>query len=147
MENKKRLIDALGLVIKLAKNVGVMVRNGKPQEEIYRKVLECIAEAPTEDAVLRGVHDQVRWERDVAIGQIASYRISLGEKAEVAKVVHGRWLDGSAIHNGKKVYDSIDCSVCEEIFKIESESREYWKERFKVCPFCGAVMDGGNEDA
>lgn len=62
--------------------------------------------------------------------------------ADYVEVVHGRWLDGSAIHNGKKVYDSIDCSVCEEIFKIESHDREYWKARFKVCPFCGAVMDG-----
>jgi hypothetical protein len=61
-------------------------------------------------------------------------------------VEHGRWLDGSAIHNGKKVYDSIDCSVCEEIFKIESHDREYWKARFKVCPFCGAVMDGERKD-
>jgi hypothetical protein len=61
---------------------------------------------------------------------------------EAIPVVHGEWLDGSAIHNGKKVYDSIDCSVCEEIFKIESHDREYWKARFKVCPFCGAVMDG-----
>ncbi len=51
MANEKRLIDALGLVIKLAKIVGIMVRNGKPQAEIYRKVLECIADAPTVDAV------------------------------------------------------------------------------------------------
>ena len=67
---------------------------------------------------------------------------------DAVEVVHGQWLDGHAVdHTGKKVYDSIDCSVCEEIFKIESHDREYWKGRFKVCPFCGAVMDGGNEDA
>ena len=53
-----------------------------------------------------------------------------------------KWLDGSAYQNGKKVYDSIDCSHCEEYFKIESHDREYWKKRFKVCPFCGAKMDG-----
>jgi Zn finger protein HypA/HybF involved in hydrogenase expression len=61
-------------------------------------------------------------------------------------VVHAEWIDGCAIHNGKEVYKSIDCSHCEEVFKIESHDREYWKARFKVCPFCGAKMDGGNDD-
>ena len=55
----------------------------------------------------------------------------------------GEWLDGAGVdHNGNTVYISIDCSVCEEVFKIETHDREYWKARFKVCPFCGAKMDG-----
>lgn len=66
---------------------------------------------------------------------------------DAVEVVHGEWLDGYAVdHNGKKVYDSIDCSVCAGIFKIENHSREYWKEKFMFCPFCGSLMDGGNED-
>ena len=64
MGNKKRLIDALSLVIKLAKVVGLMVRNGKPQAEIYKKVLECIADAPTVDAV-EVVHG--RWKEGYVI--------------------------------------------------------------------------------
>lgn len=60
---------------------------------------------------------------------------------DAAEVVHAEWLDGAAI-NGKEIYKSIDCSNCEEVFKIESETREYWKARFNVCPFCGARMDG-----
>ena len=60
---------------------------------------------------------------------------------DAVPVVHGEWLDGYATQNGKVVYKSIDCSVCEEYFKIESYDREYWKARFKVCPFCGAKMD------
>lgn len=68
-------------------------------------------------------------------------------KVDAVEVVHGQWLDGYAVdHNGKEVYKSIDCSVCNDIFKVETEDREYWKNRFKVCPFCGAIMDGGNED-
>ena len=51
MKNENRLIDAYDLVIKLSKVVGLMVRNGKHQTEIYKKVLECIADAPTMDAV------------------------------------------------------------------------------------------------
>ena len=65
---------------------------------------------------------------------------------DAVEVVHGEWIDGGAIHNGKEVYKSIDCSHCEEVFKIESHDREYWKARFKVCPFCGAVMDGGKDN-
>lgn len=62
---------------------------------------------------------------------------------DAVEVVHAHWEDGCAIHNGKEVYKSIDCSHCNEIFK--TDDREYWKARFKVCPFCGAIMDGGNE--
>ena len=65
---------------------------------------------------------------------------------DAVEVVHAEWLDGCAIRNGKEVYKSIDCSHCEEVFKIESETREYWKNRFKVCPFCGATMDGERKD-
>lgn len=61
---------------------------------------------------------------------------------DAVPVIHAHWEDGCAIHNGKEVYKSIDCSHCNDIFKIESHDREYWKKRFKVCPFCGAVMDG-----
>lgn len=64
-------------------------------------------------------------------------------KKDAESVVHGEWLDGCAIHKDKEVYKSIDCSVCEEVFKIESHDREYWKKRFERCFCCGAVMDGG----
>lgn len=68
---------------------------------------------------------------------------------DAVPVVHGEWLDGWAVdqRTGDKVYDSIDCSVCEEVFKIESHDREYWKGRFKRCFCCGAVMDGVHEDS
>ena len=59
----------------------------------------------------------------------------------LAEVIHAHWEDGYAMHNGKEVYKSIDCSVCNEVFKIESHDREYWKNRFKNCPFCGAMME------
>ena len=39
------------------------------------------------DAVSRGYHEQVRWERDIAIEQLESYGISLGEKAYVVKLL------------------------------------------------------------
>ena len=67
---------------------------------------------------------------------------------DAVEVVHAHWEDGCAVDcYGNIAYKSIECSHCEEIFKIESRTREYWKARFKVCPFCSAKMDGGNEDA
>ena len=67
---------------------------------------------------------------------------------DAVEVVHAHWEDGYAVDcYGNIAYKSIDCTNCKEIFKVESRTREYWKERFKVCPFCGAKMDGdGNED-
>ena len=71
---------------------------------------------------------------------IKSLPLSDAPTVDAVEVVHAHWEDGCAIHNGKEVYKSIDCSYCNEIFK--TEDREYWKKRFKVCPFCGAIMDG-----
>jgi hypothetical protein len=65
------------------------------------------------------------------------------EERDAVEVVHGHWEDGWGEDcYGNIAYKSIDCSECHEIFKIESHDREYWKNRFKVCPFCGAIMDG-----
>lgn len=85
----------------------------------------------------------------VHIGEPGKARKLIAEAPtmDVVEVVHGEWFDGYAVdRDGKKVYDSIDCSVCEEIFKIESHDREYWKDSFRVCPFCGAIMDGARND-
>jgi hypothetical protein len=64
------------------------------------------------------------------------------------EVVHGEWIDSTNVdHMGRIIEHGIDCSVCDSVFKDDSrEVVKHWKERFKVCPFCGAKMDGGNED-
>lgn len=49
---------------------------------------DAIDNAPTVDAVSRGVHDQVRWERDVAMEQLEEHGIPFGGIApDVVKVV------------------------------------------------------------
>ena len=60
------------------------------------------------------------------------------------EVVHGYWIDSySADHMGRITEHSIDCSVCDSVFKDDNrEVVQHWKEQFKVCPFCGAKMDG-----
>lgn len=100
----------------------------------YRRVDEkcavggCILEIrdlPAEDVVLRGVLEQVMWERDIAIGQLESYGVSLGEKADVTKVVHGKWLQDEPA--------TVYCSEC---------SYRVWAyNNTPYCPHCGAKMD------
>lgn len=84
------------------------------------------------DVVSRGVLDQVCWERDAAIGQLESYGISLGEKADVTKVVHGHWIKAEC---SEKNGDS-NCSEC-----------DHWDwSDCKYCSNCGAKMDGDIND-
>lgn len=48
-----------------------------------RRALRCVeeAQAVAESVVSLGVYEQVRWERDIAIGQLAEdYGVSLGQK-------------------------------------------------------------------
>ena len=94
---------------------------------------------PTVDAVSRGVHDQVRWERDMAIEQLESYGVSLGEKADVVKVVHGHWFLLDECANA-----GVYCSVCHK--KVYKEDYAWCNRKNKLrsnyCPNCGAKMDG-----
>ena len=93
---------------------------------------EMIERQPTVDAVSRGVFEQVKWERDVAIEQLESYGVSLGEKADVVKVVHGRW------EQSKSMVLSYKCSKCKGWVTKHSVN----EPNFNYCPNCGAKMDG-----
>ena len=77
-----RLIDADALKQRA-------IRVSTVKEHCYMKAVGTheIDKAPTIDAVSRGVLDQVRWERDIALEQLADYGLSLGERADVVKVV------------------------------------------------------------
>ena len=59
--------------------------------------------------------------------------------ADVAPVVHGRWIEPSRLYYGAKQYE---CSLC--------YSDTFWKkhsitEKYPHCPNCGAKMDGGDK--
>lgn len=61
--------------------------------------------------------------------------------ADVAPVVHARWIDAPWLYYGAKQYV---CSRC--------RNDKYWRKRdlhFKEphCPNCGAKMDGGVDNA
>ena len=92
--------------------------------------------------------DDVEWYGGVHIAECfpaddAKEMVDKMPTVDAVPVVHGHWEDGWGEDcYGSIAYKSIDCSECHEIFKIESHDREYWKNRFEVCPFCGAKMDG-----
>lgn len=90
-----------------------------------------IREMDSVDAVSRGVLDQIRWERDIAIGQLESYGVSLGEKADVMKVVHGKWEEVGVA--------DYKCSRCG--FRFTSADPI---TMFQYCR-CGAKMDGDGD--
>lgn len=89
-----------------------------------------IEDAPALEVVPKGLYDQIKWERDVAIDQLTSYGVSLGEKAELERVKHGKWLP--QVLFGQRAWD---CSECKTL------GSPWWKR----CPVCEAKMDGKGE--
>lgn len=61
--------------------------------------------------------------------------ISKLSAADVASVVHGRWVPTKAPF----MNECEDCSVC--------GYRTVWGHRYNYFPNCGAKMDGGDSDA
>ena len=98
--------------------------------------IEAIKKYACEDCESHnGIRCRACWADDL-IGWIED-----APKVDAVEVVHAHWEDGYSVDfKGGIVYTSIDCSNCNDIFK--TDDREYWKKRFKVCPFCGAKMDG-----
>ena len=60
--------------------------------------------------------------------------------ADVAPVRHGEWFLLDDCANA-----GLYCSVCNR--RVHREEFAYKKLRSKYCPHCGALMDGGIDDA
>ena len=118
MANEKRLIDAYALI-----------------EDIEKRYCEpCKAEGKD----YHEVACRACWVDDMIL------EIDPAPTVDAVEVVHGYWIDSyNADHMGRIIEHGIDCSVCDSVFKDDSrEVVKHWKEQFKVCPFCGAKMDG-----
>lgn len=87
---------------------------------------------PAADVRPVGLLEQVEWERDTALAQLAEIGKGLGEKMDdVRPVVRGRWISHDFVDMGKGRYTgSVECSVCHRFLPM--------KENF--CPNCGANM-------
>ena len=58
--------------------------------------------------------------------------------ADVAPVVHGRWIPHDRVFGD----DFLVCSKCQFVSEDRSTRRYY-----HYCPHCGAIMDGGADHA
>ena len=76
--------------------------------------------------------------RHTGLADCIASEIAIIPAADVAPVVHGRWVSVA----GKR--DRI-CSRClrDEPYKNADDDAEV----FEFCPHCGAKMDGGDSDA
>lgn len=60
--------------------------------------------------------------------------------ADVAPVVHGRWVEYPALHYFK-------CSKCKYTVPYRKAVLFNGKRSYNYCPHCGAKMDGGADNA
>lgn len=106
-------------------------------EHLTPLLRSLIEKQPTADVVLREVMEQIKWERDIAIEQLASYGVCLGEKKELAEVKHGEWIYRDS-DIGWKCYE---CSICNTIHTFYDED-----PLSNCCSQCGAKMDGRRDE-
>lgn len=106
-------------------------------EELLNDFYVIPKDTPASDVVSMGVHQQVRWERDIAIEQLESYGVGFAEEADVVKVKHGKWL---VIENPNSL--NVICSNCRENYYVFKKG-QYRIEQSNYCPNCGAKMEGG----
>lgn len=86
-------------------------------------------------ALLNDAPEQVSYSREDAADCIRYM-----PAADVAPVVHGRWIGATLCGN-----DNCKCSECGSWHNIHVNLRG--KIMQKYCPNCGARMDGGKNDA
>lgn len=84
--------------------------------------------APAADVVSKDLYEQIKWERDVALAQLEEYGVSLGEKADVVEVRHGRVM----VHDG---HEDEYFEYCSECGTMDIHSGDNY------CPNCGCKMD------
>lgn len=60
--------------------------------------------------------------------------------ADVAPVVHGRWISWEKAGNCVPSPDRHECSVCHDAAQVLVNGFELLSD---YCPHCGAMMDGG----
>lgn len=108
MATERRLIDADAL-----KNHVNAVSTHWLNDWSTLGVLAAVDKQPTVDAVSRGVYDQVRWERDTAIGQLEEHGIPFGGIApDVVKVVRCKDCKHSTYTEGNVVALCDRCNIC-----------------------------------
>lgn len=95
-----------------------------------------MAEYIKRNAIKARLEDLVDWCQDLRKPGLEQALAMLNEEptANVAPVMHGRWIDGD---------DYMFCSKC----GMQWNYCDNETQGFRYCPSCGAVMDGGDNDA
>lgn len=102
-----------------------------------------MAEYIERDAVI-ALFDSTKWQGTFAIMAVEDL-----PAADVAPVVHGRWV----LHDGP-LYKFYVCSECGKIAAYATDNRlemmppeMFGREIYQYCPYCGAKMDKAVADA
>ena len=84
------------------------------------------------DVVERSVYDQVAWERDTALSQLAEIGKGLGERMDdVVERNTGRWIYDMEAYPLGNPYGHYECDQCGESVPHETN----------FCPNCGKRME------
>ena len=90
---------------------------------------------PKKGTVPVGAYEQTRWERDIAISQLAEIGKSLGEKMDDIVPNRGKWVMKPDPYG---FFDEIPvCSEC--------GCTTRYREKTMFCPHCGAKMERSEE--
>ncbi len=89
-----------------------------------------IADQPTADVVAKDVYDQVAWERDIAVGQLAELGLSLGQKAKVSENRRRTTMKKSCEKPIRKCEDCVHENAC----KAWTNGRAISDESASRCP-------------
>lgn len=66
---------------------------------------------------------------------------------DVQEIKHGKWIETQEPLGWCDV-DCAECSVCHESWIIDEDSSiDDYECMWHYCPNCGAIMDGGNNNA
>lgn len=74
--------------------------------------------------------------------EICTQEINSIPAADVAPVVHGRWIH-SRYEDCSDQFELVKCSQCNH----EAYAMAFYVRGGNYCPNCGAKMDGGDTDA
>ena len=96
-------------------------------------ISNVLQKAPAIDAVSREVFEQVQWERDIAIAQLAEYGVGFGEKKKnLVEMKHGQIVEFIDKEKGKMERIFSCCNTdCTQL--------TMWMSPV-FCPNCGAKM-------
>ena len=123
-------------------NRSAVLENGKKALTMTKEYIE--REALKEDLKesydrLKAIYDGLTYDEDkqICAGQLTTFteailRVKEAPAADVAPVVHGRWIEKEKYTFGVM----YDCSICDNLILDNGHSWNY-------CPNCGAIMDGG----